>query len=145
MPNPRNFRGSCSTLLILAALSHSQCSTCCCSSENKDYLHSWGGALCFIFGVFFLLVCGGFFFFLFWHKLQYLSQALWIPFLKHACIIKTNGNKNLGGKGDGKVKERRLHKRTIATMKYLRSAANNQRWQFPKYTLQVIFVINTSL
>lgn len=56
----------------------------------------------------------------------FLTQAA-VSFLKHACIIKTNRNKNFSGERDRKVKEKHLHKRTIATVKYLPFATNNQR------------------
>lgn len=46
---------------------------------------------------------------------------------KTHMYYKTNWNKNLGGEGDGKVKGRHLHKRTISATKYLPFAANNQR------------------
>lgn len=128
MTNPRNFRGGCSTLPILAALSHSQCSMCCCSSENKDYLHSWL-VLCFGLGFFLvgLLVSGGFAFCFFDTSCNVFPKHYGFHFKTH-MYYKTNWNKNLGGEGDGKVKGRHLHKRTIfAILKYLPFAANNQR------------------
>lgn len=44
-------------------------------------------------------------FFLFWHKLQYLSQALQIPFLKHTHIIRQTGTKIWVGREMGKSRK----------------------------------------
>lgn len=92
-----------------------------------------------------LLVSENFLLFPFLTQVAISFPSITDSIFKAHTYYKTNRNKNLGGEGDGKVKKRHLHKRMIATMKYLPFAANNQRWQFPKYTLQIIFVINTSL
>lgn len=117
---------SYSTLLILTAPSHSQCSMCCCSSGNKAYLHS---------------IVGWVFF----------TQAA-ISFLRiRDCIskahlyYKTNLNKTFWRERWEKWRKDIYINEQFPPSNIYHLLQIIKRWHFPKNTLQVIFVISTSL